>query len=108
MRGHVDEKQKLTHSYDTKVDMWALGIISHEILTKMHPFREPNRPRFSERQYQRFLRDDQPVSLSAMEGNASVHAMSFVACMLARDPNLRPTPAEALCAPWFMHPILPV
>lgn len=108
MRGLLNHDHKLSHSYDTKVDMWALGIILHEMLTKMHPFREPGRSRFSEGQYQRFLRQDQPVSLNALQGKASVHAMSFVACMLARDPNLRPTPAGALCVPWFMQPVLPV
>lgn len=108
MRGHLDEERKLAFGYDTKVDMWALGIILHEIMTKMHPFRDGNRNRFSEYRYQEFLRQDQPVSLSALEGKASVHAMSFVACMLARDPNLRPTPVEALCCPWFTHPISPV
>lgn len=64
----------------------------------MHPFRERGRPRFSERGYQHFLREDKPVSLNVLEDKASVHAMSFVACMLARDPNLRSTPEQALCA----------
>lgn len=58
MSGHLDGEQKLSHSYDAKVDLWAVEIILYEMQPEVHPFRQPNPPRFLERQYQRFLRED--------------------------------------------------
>lgn len=108
MRGVLDPDNTLVNRYNTKVDIWSLGIILHQILTKMHPFRETGRSGFSDRQYDRFMASSDPVSMSALSGSVSAHGISFVACMLARNPDLRPTPAQALNAPWFMHDILPV
>lgn len=101
MHRNSDDKDGVSTGYDTKIDMWALGIILHQILSGSHPFHEPGRRLFSERQYQRFLDGDGQVSLDAVHGMINDDGMMLLAAMLARDPKLRPTPAQALGTPWF-------
>lgn len=97
MRGNLDQDHKVFRRYDTKIDVWSLGVMLHEILTKKHPFREPGRSRFSELRYQMFLQNNgRPVSLDVLDGRVSPYGKSFVACMLARNAAFRLTPAEAL------------
>lgn len=102
MRGNLDQDHKVFRRYDTKIDVWSLGVMLHEILTKKHPFREPGRSRFSELQYRMFPQNNgRPVSLDALDRRVSPYGKSFVACMLARNAAFRPTPAEALNDQWF-------
>lgn len=108
MRGSLDADSKVSKRYDNKVDMWSLGIVLHEILTKAHPFHEPGRSEFSQRKYQGFLRNGGfPVSLSGLNGMSSPYGRSLVGCMLARHTVFRPTPNEALNHQWFKNHIGP-
>lgn len=102
MRGQVDNnnQNRLAESYDTKVDMWALGVVLHEMLTKLHPFREQGKKLFSGRQYNRFLEGEEAVGLEALEG-VSASGVQFVGWLLNRDAEGRPTPGQALGAEWF-------
>lgn len=97
MRGDALAPQR----YDTSVDMWSLGIVLYEILTKAHPFSLPGLPGFSENLYRQFIKNGSPISLSELDRSSTVYASSLIARMLARDPDSRPTPMEALNDPWF-------
>lgn len=91
-------------AYTTKIDMWALGIILHEILTLAHPFCLPGRKEFSESVYERFMENTAPVVLAPEMARSSAHARKVVAALLDRNPLGRPNPAEALAMPWFVLP----
>lgn len=107
-RGSLDADSKVEKRYDNKVDMWSLGIMLHEILTKTHPFHEPGRAEFSQKRYEDFLRRGDPqVPLSGLDRRSSPFGRSFVGCMLARNAFFRPTPKEALDHQWFKSEIGP-
>lgn len=109
MRGESGADNKMANRYDTNVDMWSLGIVLHEILTRAHPFSQPGQTRFSENCYQEFLRNDgSAVSLHALDGNTSPYGKALVAHMLARNPGSRPKPSEALNDKWFTTNIQPI
>ncbi|KAL0639015.1 Protein kinase protein rad53 [Maublancomyces gigas] len=86
--------------YTAKVDMWALGIILYEILAGAHPFCEPGRHRFSDRVYER---NETKLVIAMAPAVASAHAVQFVKALLERNPVGRPSPAQALAAPWFVQ-----
>lgn len=89
--------------YTAKVDMWALGIILHEILTGAHPFHEQGRHRFSDRVYELFVLGETRLHLAP--DMASPHAVEFVGALLQKDPVGRPSPTQALAEPWFVQPV---
>ena len=70
----------LAKGHGTGVDLWALGVLSCELLTGKHPFYTRNR----EEMYRRVLTLPVPLPSSLSEG-----ATSFVAGLTQKDPSLR-------------------
>lgn len=101
MRRPVDTGDR----YTTKIDMWALGIILHQILTNAHPFCEPGQRRYSEPVYEQFLRGTAPVDLSLLMARSSAHVQQVARALLDRNPSTRPNPGEVLQMLWFTLPV---
>jgi len=88
----------LKGSYDTKADLWSLGVMVYILLTGTMPF---------------FGKDDKALAHAILGGkystsklaklNVSLNAQDFLKKLLVVDPNQRLTAAEALQHPWLQE-----
>lgn len=81
--------------YTTALDIWSVGIITHELLTKSHPFADHSElVNFGEGRIQLSAK-------SLKKGGVSAEAMLFVGRCLSARPSTRPTCRELLRDDWL-------
>jgi len=103
----------LNGKYTESVDVWAVGIISFEILYGYPPFTskwmKPKPLKFNPMKTVKFasqgLQEDQPGKgpWCNTEIKISEDAKSFIKKLLTVDPSRRPTAHEALHLPWICN-----
>jgi len=81
--------------YNSKVDVWALGVIAHILLTGAPPF-------YGKEKRDIFLSilNNQP-NFGNRKNNLSNFAVRFVEQCLTKDQSMRPTMQEVLDHPWL-------
>ena|SRR5436190_19232373 len=87
--------------YSVSVDIWALGVITMELLLK-HPFPYPSD------QYE-YIQDTKLLRFDDFSGvSISKPCQDFVRSLLAPNPVNRPTADAAISHPWLTEVALPV
>eukprot|EP00897_Mesotaenium_endlicherianum_P009412 jgi/Mesen1/849/ME000112S10997 len=101
---HADEprvaglRQGLVPSYDSKVDIWACGVLAYELLTGEPPFEVPDRADTCAL----ILTKELPMG-PCWPPHFSEHAISFLQATLQKDFRRRPAAAELLTHPWLCN-----
>ncbi|KAF8243831.1 kinase-like protein, partial [Wilcoxina mikolae CBS 423.85] len=86
--------------YTNAVDIWSLGIITHEVLTKEVPFE-------SETRLVRYVDRSMGFPMKALEkAGVGSSTTNFIKRLLAPMPQDRPTAEEALLDHWLSETIL--
>lgn len=83
----------INNQYDEKVDVWSAGIILYTILSGHEPFMAKTVPELISK-----IKSTEPDYKSV---NASPKCISFLKSVLQKDPNLRPSAAQALNHSWL-------
>lgn len=83
-------------AYDTKADMWSLGVIVYILLGGYPPFIEQN-----QRELFRKIRKGQYEFHEEYWGSVSDDAKDFISCLLTVQPSKRLSAAEALNHKWM-------
>jgi serine/threonine protein kinase len=100
--------EMLQGSYDERVDVWAVGVLLHLLLTGAHPFRGPSQSATQER----ILALELDTS-SALYHDVSPDALDMLRLLLSSQPSLRPSARAALRHAWLRRrneqgaPLLP-
>lgn len=86
----------LDGNYDSKCDVWSIGVIAFMLLSGTPPFYgKTDAETLRSVQMGRYeLRDN-------LFGTISMSGRNFITTCLQKLPKKRPTAAEALCHPWF-------
>lgn len=82
-------------NYNEKVDVWAVGIVTHILLTGCPPFYGKTKP-----DIQQAIQTKIP-GFGRVEAKLSQKAKDFCLLALAKDPNERPSIAELLEHPFI-------
>ena len=82
-------------TYDLKVDVWSIGVITHILLSGAPPFYGKSTLEI----YQSIAYDE--PKFGRFKDNLSPEAIEFAMLMLEKDPSLRPTAAQLLKHPWL-------
>mmetsp|Transcript_2991 Transcript_2991/g.7626 ORF Transcript_2991/g.7626 Transcript_2991/m.7626 type:complete len:359 (+) Transcript_2991:196-1272(+) len=90
------EMVHVTNGHSFEVDVWGVGILTHELLTGDPPFAASAR----EETYKRILAAS-PVFPEAPEPWPSTDARAFVCMLLQRNPAERPSPQDAAEHAWL-------
>lgn len=88
----------LTSEYTTKCDVWSIGIICYVLLCGFPPFNAGN-----ERNTYKLVEEGNVTFPSPAWDHISGEAISFIKRLTQKDPDLRPTAAEALQDPWIQQ-----
>lgn len=83
-------------------DIWACGILAAYMMTGNYPFIDRHNPSMPDlaRTLRAICRED--LDLSRPEwSSVSVEAKDFIATLLVKDPQMRPSAVEALNHPWL-------
>ena len=88
-------EQALGSGYTKKIDMWAIGVIMHQLLTGKHPFLVKGEV---EKTYiERITKDN----LGIKEFNLEDAAKSLFLKLCSKSPMKRYVPTQALQHPWI-------
>ena len=81
------------NSFDSKVDIWSIGVIMYNLMTDRVPFIIKSQKG----------KESQPISVSCdfTGTKVSYYAQSICKDMLQMDPEIRPTAKKLLGDPWF-------
>ncbi|PSC73235.1 Pkinase-domain-containing [Micractinium conductrix] len=86
-------------------DVWAAGVMAHQLLTGRFPFDDKSNP-FApslSKVWRSILADELDFTRSHWEG-ISAEAKDFIRCLLNKDHSKRPTALQALQHPWLQGP----
>lgn len=115
--GILPYKYRLTeHSYTHNIDIWALGVIVHEMLTLEIPFRETYTPPYSDLTLSVAATGEQTVDMaqlyeyckgaivfpcdSLQRASVSADGIDFVKSLMVVDPAGRASAAVSLASRW--------
>jgi serine/threonine protein kinase len=110
---YVPPEMLVTTAYDPKpVDLWALGVLAHELILTESPFdlddsewNNCSDTRDDDARFQRRVIFDKLTSFtkwSCPPGNLDPRAMDFIAKLLRKDPKTRMVASDALCHPFLL------
>mmetsp|Transcript_22659 Transcript_22659/g.51097 ORF Transcript_22659/g.51097 Transcript_22659/m.51097 type:complete len:790 (-) Transcript_22659:130-2499(-) len=95
---HYASPDVLKKSYNSKCDVWSLGVIVYMLLCGSPPFHGKTNREIIDRIFRARLR----ISATANKWrNVSEQGRDFVQRLLDRDAAARPTAAQALADPWI-------
>ncbi|XP_076763681.1 serine/threonine-protein kinase Nek5 [Xylocopa sonorina] len=80
--------------YDFKCDVWNMGVILYEMVTKRHPF-----PAMTLNEIVKMICEEKPRSL---DKGASIAVVSLVSKMLRKRPNCRPNTDQLVLCPYLV------
>jgi len=95
--GFVSPESLNKEGYDFKVDVFALGVITHILLTGFPPFQRNTYKDTILANKECKVDFDFPVW-----NNVSIESKNFVKKILEKDPNQRYSSSEAMKDPWFL------
>ena len=95
--GYVAPEILEGNAYDTKSDMWSLGVIVYILLGGYPPFIEQN-----QRELFRKIRKGNYEFHEEYWGSVSAEAKDLISCLLVVDPSKRMSAGEALKHKWMM------
>jgi len=98
---HYMAPEMIRGEYDSKCDVFSIGVIMYQLLTGIHPFYEYGID--NEGTVKQKILKHKPPFTGAEWTYVSQSARDLVAVMLCKDPLKRPSAAEALKHPWFRH-----
>ena len=93
--GFVDEEEE-TSEYTNAVDIWSLGCVTYEVLTRKVPF-----PDLRALRLYSVGREQFPTDTSTAD-SVSVKGIEFIKSLMAPDPSKRLTAETALAASWLV------
>lgn len=99
---HFMAPEVLNHSYDTKSDIWSLGVMTYELISGTYPFNDPNNkynPSLT-LLWKSIFHDNPTFKGSAWE-NVSDSCQDFIRQCLIKDCDTRPSTLECLEHPWL-------
>ena len=88
-------------TYSIEVDIWALGVMVHNILVGKAPF--VGRSKFE--LFQKVCNQDFDLSAFSKFKNEGIDVKDFLQKCLAKDPEKRATASELLSHPWITNHI---
>jgi len=96
--------------YNAKVDVWSCGVCAFEMLTGTVPFGRPshyggdvNKVYRKIRSYKRSKNAEEELAAIPQWEHLSEDARDFLRCVLAADPDMRPTANEAGDHKWLAN-----
>lgn len=101
---HFMSPEKLNHIYDTKSDIWSLGVMTYELISGTLPFNDPiNKYKPSLTLLWKSIFKDNPTFKETAWENVSDLCLDFVKQCLVKDLNNRPSALECLEHPWLSN-----
>lgn len=88
----------LCSTYTFKCDVWSIGIITYVLLCGYPPFNAGN-----ERKTYALVQEGNVTFPSPAWDYISPEAIAFIKRLTTKDPETRPTAAEALTDPWIQQ-----
>jgi serine/threonine protein kinase len=90
----------IKHGHDSKVDIWALGVMVYELLTGRTPF-EPDNNDLTEFEYNALLRKNISYKKIDFPPSMSRPMREFIKFMLNKDPAARPDINQVIEHAWL-------
>ena len=87
--------------YDYKIDNWAVGILTYELLTGQSPFDPQANGKTDQNEIYRNIRNVDLQYSKDFEEKVSGEAKDFISKILKVDPNERPSLLEIAQHPWI-------
>ena len=95
------EVRRTRGNYDSKADLWSMGVITYVLLAAIHPF-DPECGASDHVMYERACQDRFDFEDSAWDNVSSV-CQDFVSKLIVSDPAARMSAREALGHPWLQN-----
>lgn len=106
---HLMAPEALNHIYDTKSDIWSLGVMTYELISGTFPFNDPNnRYNPSLTLVWKSIFKDNPTFKETAWENVTDVCQDFIKQCLMKDFNNRPSTLECLSHPWLSNNCLEI
>jgi calcium-dependent protein kinase len=101
---HFMSPEVLSHTYDTKSDIWSLGVMTYELISGTLPFNDRNNKyNPSINMLWKSIFNDNPTFKETAWENISDLCQDFIKQCLIKDFNTRPSTLACLEHPWLLN-----